>query len=164
MNPTVNLAVELPTEFARVPIPAAAPDARAVLAAQFIPSGARVLDLSGTGSTLQTLLPHDWSYQCVVAINAGEFPTEAAAQSDGIVMLGVLERIADVENVFTHRLSARRTSSSAAARLISAPTATAVSLVSSTTSAFAIWRFCSTVAASAFSAPHCSATPKLSFG
>jgi len=102
MNQTAHLAFELPTEFEHAPVPAAAPDARTALAAQFIPSGARVLDLSGTGSALQPLLPHDCSYQGGSAINAGEFPTGAAAQSDIIVMLGALERVADVESVFTH--------------------------------------------------------------
>ena len=32
----------------------------------------------------------------------GDFPTQAAARSDIIVMLGALERVADVENLFTH--------------------------------------------------------------
>jgi hypothetical protein len=102
MNPTAHLAFELPTEFGQAPVPAAAPDARAALAAQFIPAGARVLDLSGVGSALQALLPHGCGYQGGSVINAGEFPTEAGAQADIIVMLGVLERIADVDSVFTH--------------------------------------------------------------
>ncbi len=34
--------------------------------------------------------------------NAGDFPTQAAGQSDIIVMLGVLEQIADIESFFTH--------------------------------------------------------------
>lgn len=102
MSQTVNLAVELPTEIEHVTVPAAAPDPRAALAVQFIPSGARVLDISGTDSGLQALLPQGCSYQGAADPNTGEFPTQAAAQSDVIVMLGALERIADVESIFTH--------------------------------------------------------------
>lgn len=101
MNPTFNLAVELPTEIGQMPEPANAPDARTALAAQFIPSGARVLDLSGTSSGLEALLPSGCSYQGT-DLNGGEFPAQAAAQSDIIVMLGALEYVADVESVFTH--------------------------------------------------------------
>jgi hypothetical protein len=101
MNQTAPLAFELPTELEDVSIPAVAPDARAALAANFIPSGARILDLSGAGSTLQALLPHGCSHQGGT-IDADAFPTEAAAQSDIIVMLGALERAADVESIFTH--------------------------------------------------------------
>jgi hypothetical protein len=102
MNQTVNLAVELPTELEHATAPAAAPDPRAVLVAQFIPSGARVLDVSGTESGLQALLPQGCSYQGFGDLNAVEFPTQAAAQSDVVVMLGGLERIVDVESVFNH--------------------------------------------------------------
>ncbi len=86
-------------------------DARAELAAQFIPAGSRVLDLSDT-TTLQPMLPTGCSYQgrdsvrcdrgAVCDIAGGDFPTQAAAQSDIIVMLGTLERVADLENLFTH--------------------------------------------------------------
>jgi len=102
MNQTVHLAVELPADIEHVQVPADTPDARVALAAQFIPSGARVLDLSGTDSGLQALLPHGCSFQGAGDLNAGEFPAEAAAQSDIIVMLGALERVADVEGLFTH--------------------------------------------------------------
>jgi hypothetical protein len=93
-------------------------DPRAALAAQFIPSGSRVLDLgAGGGETLHDLMPLGCSYQAVDRIAhgkgspigdlvsdlaGGEFPTHAATQSDIVVMLGVLEAIADVENLFTH--------------------------------------------------------------
>jgi hypothetical protein len=86
-------------------------DTRAELAAQFIPAGSRVLDLSAA-PTLERLLPYGCSYQprdkvtCdggnVCNIDGGDFPTKAAAQSDIVVMLGVIEQIADVENLFTH--------------------------------------------------------------
>ena len=102
MNPTFNLAVEIPTEIGQMPAPAAAPDARTALAAQFIASGARVLDLSGADSGLQALLPAGCSYQGAGDLNAGEFPAGAAAQADIIVMLGALEYVVDVESVFTH--------------------------------------------------------------
>jgi hypothetical protein len=88
-------------------------DTRAELAAQFIPAGSRVLDLSFGGSALQNLLPTGCSYQgcdrvdrgsgsIVCDLNAGDFPTQAAANSDIIVLLGALEQIADVESFFTH--------------------------------------------------------------
>jgi hypothetical protein len=86
-------------------------DPRAELAAQFIPAGSRVLDLSAA-SALERLLPYGCSYQSrdsvtcdggnVCNIAGGDYPTQAAAKSDVIVMLGVLEQIVDVENLFTH--------------------------------------------------------------
>lgn len=86
---------------------AAESDPRAELAAQFIPAGARVLDLSRDGAALRSCLPNGCSYQDG---NAGpsDFPTKAAAQSDIIVMLGSLERIADVESLFTHLRFSKR--------------------------------------------------------
>jgi hypothetical protein len=107
-----NLALELPADPAHQELaPRIKVDPRAGLAAQFIPSGARVLDLS-TDTALQRLLPGGCNYRGISRagkraaptcdLNAGEFPTEAASQSDIIVMLGVLERIADMENLFTH--------------------------------------------------------------
>lgn len=108
MNQHVSrkLIVDLP-----LPIisPAPALDARAMLAAQFIRAGSRVLDLSAD-TALERLLPHGCSYQSrdavscdghVCNIAGGDFPTNAAAQSDVIVMLGSLEQVADVENLFT---------------------------------------------------------------
>ena len=75
-------------------------DKRAEIAAQFIPAGSRVLDLS-VAPGLERLLPHGSTYTAAGDF-AGEFPTNVAAQSDIIVMLGALEQIADVENLFTH--------------------------------------------------------------
>jgi hypothetical protein len=88
-------------------------DSRLELAAQFIPAGSHVLDLSSGASALQRMLPVGCSYQHCAKVersggsiecdlNAGDFPSHAAAGSDIIVMLGVLEQIADVESFFTH--------------------------------------------------------------
>ncbi|MFI4971731.1 MAG: hypothetical protein ACHP7H_03545 [Hyphomicrobiales bacterium] len=100
LNVNRNLALETTPDVA--PGVTLATDARAELAAQFIPAGSRVLDLSGA-TTLQRLLPSGCSYQGIVNdFNAGDFPTKVAGNSDIIVMLGTLERIADVENLFTH--------------------------------------------------------------
>jgi methyltransferase family protein len=108
-----NLALELPADPAPLqPAVKTKADPRAELAAQFIPSGARVLDLSGDAA-LERLLPGGCNYNGVGRagikraaaardLNAGEFPTEAGTQCDVIVMLGVLEHIADVETLFTH--------------------------------------------------------------
>ena len=76
-------------------------DSRAELAAQFIPAGARVLDLSAT-PTLERLLPYGCSYQPGDATAGDDFPAKAAAKSDIVVMLGTLEQVADVEDLFTH--------------------------------------------------------------
>ncbi|MEI9804810.1 MAG: methyltransferase domain-containing protein [Pseudolabrys sp.] len=104
-----NLALDAPADFAGPP---QVSDARAELAAQFIPAGSRVLDLSAGRRTLEDFLPAGCSYQsrdrvtcdggaeCNIA--RGDFPTKAATQSDIIVMLGLLEQIADVESFFTH--------------------------------------------------------------
>jgi hypothetical protein len=108
-----NLARPLTTPSLWPQAPEQAPDACARLAAQFIPAGARVLDLGCGRMALKRFLPNGCDYRgCdLVArepdtiacdLNAGEFPTQAAAQADVIVMLGVLENIVDVENFFTH--------------------------------------------------------------
>ncbi len=108
-----NLALELPSDLA--PQSEAhekkKSDPRAELAAQFIPAGARVLDL-GENATLQALLPSGCSFRDVHHGNKKrpardcdlniEFPTDAASQSDVIVMLGTLEHVADIDNLFTH--------------------------------------------------------------
>jgi hypothetical protein len=105
-----NLALETTDSLGRRP-DVAAYDARAELAAQFIPAGSRVLDLS-TGGSLEKALPNGCSYRghdsircdggVVCNLAGGDFPTQAAAESDIIVMLGALEQVADVENLFTH--------------------------------------------------------------
>jgi hypothetical protein len=75
-------------------------DPRAELAAQFIPAGARVLEFARGSMPLRPLRPNGCVYRgCDLN---GEFSTKAAADSDIIVMLGVLETIADVESFFTH--------------------------------------------------------------
>jgi hypothetical protein len=79
---------------------AAASNAAAERAAQFIPAGARVLDLS-SGKALAKRLPIGCDYQHRDA-KASSFPAKAAAQSDIIVMLGALEQVADIESLFTH--------------------------------------------------------------
>jgi hypothetical protein len=108
-----NLALELPPDLApETPAQKTKIDPRAELASQFIPSGARVLDLSGN-TTIERLLPSGCSYSTAARVgkkgaapvrdlSAGSFPAEAASQCDVVVMLGALERIADVENLFTH--------------------------------------------------------------
>jgi hypothetical protein len=105
-----NLALELPADLDRQLAPSRVkPDPRAELAAQFIPAGARVLDL-GASPALRTLLPNGCSYVGAgqagkkrrVALSIDEFPTEAATRADVIVMLGVLERVKDIESLFTH--------------------------------------------------------------
>lgn len=107
-----NLALELPADTGRhSTVSEMISDPLAELAAQFIPSGARVFDLGGNPA-LRGLLPAGCDYVCgparkkrgsrVVDLNADEFPTQAAFRSDVIVMLGMLERVADVESLFTH--------------------------------------------------------------
>jgi hypothetical protein len=108
-----NLALELPSDLESQPAPARAEaDPRGSLAAQFIPYGANILDLGGNQS-LQRLLPSGCHYRAIGKpgrkrgantgdMAAGDFPTDAALQSDIIVMLGVLERFVDIETLFTH--------------------------------------------------------------
>ncbi len=114
LHVNANLALVTVADDARRPDARSKIDPRAQLAAQFIPCGSRVLDLGGGGGeTLHDLMPLGCSYQAVDCIAHGkgsvmadlagrEFPTHAATQSDVIVMLGVLEKIADIENLFTH--------------------------------------------------------------
>lgn len=90
-----------------------APDERAAFAAQFVPAGTRVLELNCGRMALRQFLPYGCQYRgcdlvarrpdtLVCDLNAGEFPTEAAAEADIIVMLGALETIIDAESLFTH--------------------------------------------------------------
>jgi hypothetical protein len=96
-----NLALELPQRFApRMPSDAAR-DPRAELAAQFIPAGARVLELGRGATPLSRLLPNGCVHRAI-DLAAGEFPTKAAGDCDIVVMLGALEGVADVESLFTH--------------------------------------------------------------
>jgi hypothetical protein len=111
-----NLAVERKTDYGRWSNPdalEAAWDRRAELAANFIPTGARVLDLGCGKMALRRFLPDKCSYQpcdlvardettIVCDFNAGEFPDKAADEADVVVMLGVLEYIVDVDAFFAH--------------------------------------------------------------
>jgi len=111
LNVNSNLALERPPEPTLEPPQQAKIDLRAELAAQFIPFGARVLDLSAN-TTLARALPSGCKLSgkergskrrtSVDILDTGDFPTEAASECDVIVMLGVLEHNADVENLFTH--------------------------------------------------------------
>jgi hypothetical protein len=94
-------------------------DERAAFAAQFIPAGARVLELNCDRMALRRYLPNGCRYQgcdliarepdtLTCDLNAGEFPSDAARDADVIVLLGVLEHIVDVESFFTHLRFARR--------------------------------------------------------
>ena len=108
-----NLALELPADPDRQSTSSRTKsDPRAELAAQFIPAGARVLDL-GASPALRTLLPNGCSYvgagqtgkkrrARAADLSIDEFPTEAATRADVIVMLGVLEHVKDIESLFTH--------------------------------------------------------------
>ncbi|HTQ83308.1 MAG TPA: hypothetical protein VMI47_08570 [Pseudolabrys sp.] len=101
-----NLALEMPTAVSLpVGTEAVARDLRAELAAQFVPAGARVLEL-GRNPALQPLTPHGCIY--TARDLAGEFPTKAAAQADIIVILGALEGVADADSLFTHLRFCRR--------------------------------------------------------
>jgi len=114
-----NLALELPADLDRQPTSARAKsDPRAELAAHFIPAGARVLDF-GASPALRALLPNGCNYVTgspagkkrqarAIDLSIDEFPTEAATRADVIVMLGVLERVKDIESLFTHLRFCRR--------------------------------------------------------
>lgn len=105
-----HLALEMPVEVERLDAPS---DPRAELAAQFIPAGARVLDLSHGRRTLERHLPNGCSYRAPerkrrADIGGDDFPTQATAEADVIVMLDALERIAGLESLFTHLRFAKR--------------------------------------------------------
>jgi hypothetical protein len=119
MAPQVNLNLAQEAAPDSGPADVLATEARAALAAQFVPAGSRVLDFGRGGMALQRLLPNGCHYQAVGRVkrddgsivcdlHAGEFPTQAAADADIIVMLGVLEHIADVESLFTHLRFSKR--------------------------------------------------------
>lgn len=91
-----NLALELPSA---APLAPSERDARAALAAQFVPAGAHILEL-GNAAALQALIPNGCRYSAGAL--DGDFPTKAAAAADLVVMLGALETVADVETLFTH--------------------------------------------------------------
>jgi hypothetical protein len=70
---------------------------RAALAAQFIPASAAVLELTGGGAWLQPQLPMTCSYQS--ARYDAALPA-SAAKADIVVMLDVLDRVADPDALF----------------------------------------------------------------
>ena len=109
-----NLALERKTDLMRWSNAASleqAWDARAEFAAGYVTAGARVLDLGCGRMALRGFLPSTCGYQgcdlvareegtIVCDFNAGAFPADAAADADVIVMLGVLEYIADADAFF----------------------------------------------------------------
>jgi hypothetical protein len=114
LHVNANLALKSAPEEARRAGTVSAATRRARLAAQFIPAGARVFDLGeGGGEALRDLLPFGCSYQAgddlahgrgslIHGLTGREFPTKAASESDVVVMLGIVESIADLESLFTH--------------------------------------------------------------
>lgn len=97
----------------------AAWDGRAELAAQFVPAGARVLDLGCGKMALRGFLPNGCFYRgcdlvtreadtVVCDFNQGEFPREAASEADIITMLGVLEYITDADAFFAKLRTTQR--------------------------------------------------------
>jgi hypothetical protein len=98
-----NLALELPDSLHQHAVEQN--DPRAELAAQFVPAGARVLDFSRV-NTLERHLPHGCVYTHTEKLDA--FPQDAASRFDLIVMLGMLERAADTDELFAHLRTAQR--------------------------------------------------------
>jgi len=147
-----NLALEAPSAIALRMQPEAEADPRAALAAQFISSGARVLEL-GRGAALQALLPNGCHYS-ICDLNA-DFPAKAAAGADIIVMLGALETVADAETLFTHLRFCKRD-----VLLSYHPTNLGRGRGFAIISASTISRCCSTATASASNARRRSTTPR----
>lgn len=113
LHVNANLALKVVPDEARRADVVSTVDKRAQMAAQFIPCGARVLDLGeGGGETLRDRLPFGCTYEAgaiahgkgslIHTLTGQEFPTKAAIESDIIVMLGVFETIADLDDLFTH--------------------------------------------------------------
>jgi hypothetical protein len=111
-----NLALQKKTDFDRWSDAESlelAWDQRAEVAAGFVPAGSRVLDIGCGRMALSRFLPGSCIYQpcdlvardsktIVCDLNAGQFPSAAAAEADVIVMLGLLEYVADLDALFTH--------------------------------------------------------------
>lgn len=99
-----------PTDFARWSDPARLEPAwneRARVAANYVPAGARVLDLGCGAMVLEAFLPRGCDYQpcdltardertMVCDFNRGDFP--AGAKADIVTALGVLEYVADLRS------------------------------------------------------------------
>ena len=114
LHVNANLALKAVPDETRCVGAIAIADRRAQLAAQFIPCGARVFDLGeGGGERLRDLMPFGCSYEAGASLTHGqgslihnltgrEFPSQAAIESDIVVMLGVLETIADLDSLFAH--------------------------------------------------------------
>jgi hypothetical protein len=93
----------IPVIALRPPAPRMVVDPCAALAAQFIPAGARVLDLSFE-SQVRRLLPEYCDYRTGDALGGGL--AQAAANADIVVMLG-LEGIADPDALFVQLSAAK---------------------------------------------------------
>jgi hypothetical protein len=78
------------------------------LIADFVPAGARVLDLGATVPELHSLLPHGCAYMACgktasregvlpCDLEGGEFPMDAASGADIVVLHETIERVADAD-------------------------------------------------------------------
>lgn len=88
----------------RPPAPQIGADPCAALAVQFIPAGARVLDLSAQ-KKLRRLLPECCDYRAGEVLGSGL--AQAAAEADVVVILGSLEDIADPDTLFAQLSAAK---------------------------------------------------------
>lgn len=85
----------------------------AFLIADFVPAGARVLDLGATVPELHSLLPHGCAYMACgksasregvlpCDLEGGEFPADAASGADIVVLHEMIERVADADALAAH--------------------------------------------------------------
>lgn len=88
--------------------PAAAPaSACAELVAQFIPCGARILELGYGTVPGQRALPNGCAWGAH-DLKGGGFPSQAAKDADLIVMVDTLEHVTDIEALFANLRGCRR--------------------------------------------------------